>query len=311
MEPPEPHPLDFDWRFSTSAARLLARLAAGRSTVLCVGTPSVACLLEDRSIEVLLADRQPLQPVRAKVSVDPAADPPLPSSFSVVVVDPPWYPDTYRRWVAWAAAHLKRGGDLLASLWTPETRPTGAEERDEVLRWMASWADVEVRGGALGYFTPAFEEAAAIAQGYAPVDPEWRKGDLLLIRPSETPTLPPPVVAGERWVRFVFNDYQLALRIRADDPCPPRLLAVPGAMGWVWPSVSRREPGRERIDLWSSRNEVAAVEGSAEVLRHLRLIVDTDGDALRRPATEVLQILAGWQLPAGPYWRRLEWTHRA
>jgi hypothetical protein len=33
----------------------------------------------------------------------------------------------------------------------------------------------------------------------------------------------------------------------------------PLAQDWLWPSYSRRTEGRDRIDLWSSRNEVATV----------------------------------------------------
>jgi hypothetical protein len=311
MEPPEPHPLDFDWRFTATTAELLARLTAGRSPALCVGAPSVARLLENRGVEVLLVDRQPVQRVRAIVLADPGTDAPLPSSFSVVVVDPPWYPEIYRHWVAWSAAHVREGGELLASLWTPETRPGAAEECQAVVKWAASWANVETVRGTLRYITPAFEEKAAIARGDVPIEPEWRKGDLLRIRPSETPVLPRAIPAGESWLRFVFNDYQLALRVSDGDTRSPRLLTVPGAIGWVWPSVSRRAPGRGRIDLWSSRNEVAVVEGSLEVLKHLRAIMETGGGALRNPAAEVLRILTGWQLPAGPYWRTSEWMHRA
>jgi hypothetical protein len=249
--------------------------------------------------------------MRAKVSVDPGTDALLPQSFSVAVVDPPWYPEIYRRWVAWAAAHIKDGGELLASLWTPKTRPAAIEERQEILRWITSWANLEVDEGALKYVTPTFEEKALAARSFAPGNPEWRKGDLLRIRPLVAPELPQPLAARENWIRFVFDDYQLALRIIAGDTRPARLLPVSDAIAWTWPSVSRRAPGRERIDLWSSRNEVARVEGGLEVLGHLRSIIETDGDVLQHPATEVLQTLTGWQIPAGPYWRTLEWTHRA
>jgi hypothetical protein len=311
MEVPEPHPLDFDWRFTAAAARLLAGMAARRSPALCVGTPSVARLLETGGRDVLLVDRQPFQPVRSKVSADPSTDDPLSSSFSVAVVDPPWYPEVYRRWIAWAAAHVGEGGEILASLWTIETRPGAADERDEVLEWIASWAGVEIEAGALEYLTPAFETAAALARGDAPPVSELRKGDLLLIRQSATPALPPPLNVRESWARFVFNDYQLALRVRAGDTRPARLLSVRGAEGWVWPSVSRRARGREMIDLWSSGNEVATIEGSPEVLRQLRSLIQTDGAALGHPASEVLRTLACWRLPAGPYQRRMEWMHHA
>lgn len=311
MEPPEPHPLDYDWRFAPATARRLADLMLGRGAALCVGAPSVASLLEEAGVGVLLVDRQPLQPVREQVLKDPGVDAPLAASFLSSVVDPPWYPEVYRRWIAWTAAHVGRGGEILASLWPPETRPAAAEEREAALVWIGSWAEVETETDALRYDAPAFELAAARAGGAAPADPQWRTGDLLRIRPKATPVLPPPIAAADSWVRFVFNDYQLALRVRAGDGRPPRLLTVPGAEGWVWPSVSRRAGGRDRIDLWSSRNEVASVEGGPEVLEQIQSIVRTDGMTLRQPPSEVLQTLTSWQIPAGPYWRTLQWSHRA
>jgi hypothetical protein len=179
------------------------------------------------------------------------------------------------------------------------------------LEWIASWAEVEIERTTLTYTSPPFEMAAMLVQGVTLPDQHWRKGTLLRIRPYVTPSIPAPIVTLEKWVRFVFDDYQLALRLRKDENSSPRLIVVPGAKEWVWPSVSRRTPGREKIDLWSSRNEVASVEGSYEFLRDLRLIMKTDGMALRHPHSEALHSLSRWQIPIGPYRRTLEWTHRA
>jgi hypothetical protein len=311
MKAPEPHPLDFDWRFNAATARRLADLMKGYGSALCVGAPSVACLLENDGVEVSLVERQPLQSVRNLISADPSTEAALTSSFSIAFADPPWYPKIYERWLAWTATHIKNGGELLASLWLPDTRPQAEVERHAALEWIASWADVEVEPFALTYTAPLFEMAAMLAEGAKPNHQHWRTGSLLRIRPYLTPSLPASVVGLDNWVRFVFDDYQLALRLREGENSAPRILPVPGAKEWVWPSVSRRAAGRERIDLWSSRNEVALVEGGYEVLRHLRLIMETDGMVLRDPRSEILHTLTRWQIPIGPYRRTLEWTHRA
>src|ERR1043165_2860408 len=47
MKAPEPHPLDFDWRFTPKTARQLADLIAVYQSCLCVGAPTVALLLEN------------------------------------------------------------------------------------------------------------------------------------------------------------------------------------------------------------------------------------------------------------------------
>jgi hypothetical protein len=57
---PEPHPIDFDWRFNAATARSLAHRVRGAENVLCVGTPTVfkeileagrrACLIDQNSL---------------------------------------------------------------------------------------------------------------------------------------------------------------------------------------------------------------------------------------------------------------------
>jgi hypothetical protein len=308
---PEPHPLDYDWRFTKETVCLLADRVQHHDSILIVGVPSVASYLEGSGASILLIDRQPFQTVKNHSVVDLSAAPASPLLFDAALVDPPWYPMVHCHWIAWAAGQLRPRSELLASLWPENTRPGAAQERQELLQWLNSWAQVELEISALRYTTPLFELESARAYSVPVPAVDWRTGDLLVVRPFRHPSLPRQPPPADRWVRFVFNDYQLALRLRPDDSRRAQILPVPGACDWTWPSVSRRAPGRSLIDLWSSRNEVAQVAGSLEVLEHLRAIARTGGASLRNPQSNVLDILSQWALPVGPYWRTYEWTHHA
>jgi hypothetical protein len=44
----------------------------------------------------------------------------------------------------------------------------------------------------------------------------------------------------------------------------------PEAKGWLWPYVSARAPGRDRIGIWSSGGEVAQVSDPKQLISALQ-----------------------------------------
>jgi hypothetical protein len=308
-EPPESHPLDFDWRFAEPSVRALASLCEART--LALGCPGIARRLETTGAPVVLIDRQPLQPVHHRLAIDvqqEAPDSDLLGTFATVVADPPWYPDVYARWLTWAAACLSPGGRILVSLWPEDTRPNAVAERDRFFCWLDSWARVDLEYGALEYLTPPFEREAdrVVAGGMGPKP--LRKGDLVILRPFQIPPLLPPTPALSQWYRLVLDDYQLALRIQPVQRDVPRIYRHPQGCAWSWPSVSRRHPGRDKIGLWSSHNEVALVSGNEGLRALLHNFAFLDGGDRRR-LRDAFAPLADWQLPAAPIRRVIEWIH--
>jgi hypothetical protein len=307
---PEPHQLDFDWRFSEETTNNLAELLSHHARVLILGAPSVASILERAdSSDVLLIDRQPLQTNGNHLALDPGRAQPLGLHFDTALIDGPWYPTIYRRWITWAARHLNPDGEIIASLWLESTRPNASKERDELFKWLKTWASFTLKPEALHYTTPLFELETARGCMAATPGMEWRKGDLLRIHPFREITLPEEIPADQEWVRFILDDYQIALRVKPDDGRAGELTPVQGACGWIWPSVSRRFPGYDSIDLWSSRNEVASIRGYYDILKALRLIKTSNGQALRDGQSPLMRALSQWAIPIGPYWRTHEWTH--
>lgn len=304
----EPHPLDFDWRYTQRTCEELLRLAVDARHCLCVGAPSVARALETAGRPVVLVDRQPLQGIRRHLLADPSYDAPPAGDHDFVFVDPPWYPEVLMRWLGWAAAMAGRPARIFCSLWPESTRPGAAGEHVRILEWLSTWARVTVRPAALGYEPPPFEIAATLLDANQLAGKRW--GDLLEVTPLRSVPVPLRLEASEHWHRFVFDAYQLALRLRMDDELPS-IRPHPLARGWVWPSVSRRAPGRGSIDLWSSRNEVAIVDGGASIARLLDTVRDR-ASAHRLLAVESpLRPLAQWHLATLDFHRTCTWTHLA
>jgi hypothetical protein len=199
------------------------------------------------------------------------------------------------------------GGTILASLWPIDTRPTADREREELLAWMSDWAEYLIEPAALRYDVPLFESVARSLQGIPDPATPWRRGDLLELVVRRMPSLPQAIVKTDVWRRFVWGDYQLALRIMNDTANEPTLAKHPLAQGWLWPSYSRRAEGRERIDLWSSRNEVAVVTGTLRLAEELSLFTSTK--MLPEHGSEALRLILGsWQVPSYPFHRSYEWT---
>lgn len=126
---PEPHPLDIDWRFTKPTTDTLADLAGVDGRHLAVGTPTLAEALERSGREVVLVDRQPIQRVRQHLKIDPGMTDPIEGGFDRVIMDPPWYPKIYVRWLSWAAQSITPGGKIIATMWTDATRPSARKER--------------------------------------------------------------------------------------------------------------------------------------------------------------------------------------
>lgn len=309
QSPPEPHPLDFDWRFERETINKLIRLTNAHP-ILAVGTPQLARGLFAQGYAVQLVDRQPHLALLNAILLDIETAEPLDRSWMTAVLDPPWYPSVYRRWIGWAAQHIPAGGRILASLWPVDTRPTAKAERDELLEWASEWANCRIEPFTLRYEVPPFESIVRQMQGIPDPNAVWRKGDLLELRVRERPPLPPPIIKTEVWHRFVWNDYQLALRIGEHAEGESSISMHPLAAGWNWPSYSQRAIGRALIDLWSSRNEVAIVAG-ASLLKE-ELLIFTDRQRFPEVGSRGLQQLLGnWQIPSLPFQRSYSWVQNA
>jgi hypothetical protein len=137
-----------------------------------------------------------------------------------------------------------------------------------------------------------------------------RRGILLELLVERVPPLLAPVERREIWQRFIIEDYQLALRLGGPEAAFPSVLHHPEAIGWQWPYVSARAPGRSAIDLWSTDGEVAQILSATTVADLLRRAVASDGPEGFERILAPLPHLLSWNIPRPPYRSLSEWQHR-
>jgi hypothetical protein len=273
QERPVPHPLEFYWRNDATSLALFTELAASHGPGACVaylGMPnafaSAARYLPDQRRVLLDRSRgraEALADLGEAVHIDLLRDD-LPSlQADAVVTDPPWYPDHIRSFL-WAAARLLRVGAAVYASFPPDgTRPTVEQERKEVLTWARAVGLelVERRPCAVRYVSSPFELESHRAAGLGGVPLDWRCGDLLVFRRiAAAPAPRPPLPRSEEpWSSNTIAGVPIWVRAREDElfPLGERLL-TPLVRGDVLQTVSRRDPLRARVDVWTSRNRVYA-----------------------------------------------------
>lgn len=272
---PELHPLDFEWYFTRECAEQVAHLLAGpRREILCLGAPTVcAALVANSSQKTRLLDRNPavlqrfpiLRKARSLHLDDIARAREIGCRADVIIFDAPWYFHDVLVWAAIATQLVKPSGVLAFSLFPPLVRPAATAERQRILEFVSSIGDVEIAEDALTYDTPLFEREALRAAGIE--DPgNWRRGDLVFVKVKSTfskhsDQSQPGKAAGSAWRTLVVSGQVIKIRVRRQGSSDggEALSPVEGVPSFVYPTVSARDPRRNRIDLWTSRNRVARV----------------------------------------------------
>lgn len=267
---PSPHPLDADWRFTPATARAIADEARKGSRkpsiIVLLGVPTVFReLVGDRAGGVVLLERsgstitglEPMSPPGSVTRCDVARDKLPELSADMVVADPPWYPEDMKPFI-WAAASLAREhATVLFSIPPKLVRPGIARERQGVFEFASRCGleVVSVQRGVLRYTTPAFERNALRAAGFKGEYPDWRVGDLVVFRAhrGQLPRRPNQPV-GERWRFEQISGTTIAFRDEWPQRADPRLVRI--VPGDVLSSVSRRDPVRARVRVWTTGNRV-------------------------------------------------------
>ncbi|MGH3770487.1 MAG: hypothetical protein ACRDRW_03660, partial [Pseudonocardiaceae bacterium] len=136
-----------------------------------------------------------------------------------------------------------------------------------------------LRSGGVRYLTPHFEAVSlqAAACG-ASIPTSWRRGDVLLFkRLSRSVTVfqhsaHDPLSAGRQWREVHFGPVRVKLAERPTGTDVGSLVH-----GDVLTTVSRRDPVRKRVGMWTSGNRVFTL---ANPLAISQLIILCDGDLM-------------------------------
>lgn len=302
-----PHQLDYDWRFTERTAYELKSLIRDSRSLL-IGCPTVAESLGGWGDDSALVDRQPAvtcrysgKVIQADVREDSAALP-VGGAFETIIFDSPWYQEDLLIWLDLALGQSRLGTRIYFSLWPDSTRPTAAIESSYVLNQLGAKGQITRHSGVLFYETPGFEHISMPEAG-----DEWRTGDLICVEVED----PGPMGAWKRklrhsWDRFAFDDFQVALHVSDRRVSRPSISRV--FRSWTLPSVSRRQIGLDRIQIWTSENRVGSITGGKHFYQALRALVRNEETSLNGENREALQLMRDNDfIPTKIGSRRLEW----
>ena len=319
---PEPHPIDFEWRYTAATADSLASMlseAGGR--IGCFGTPSVFVRLMHRSADAILIDRNPAllrhfntslhdrmrtDDLSRRLSQSTDTDKDSENGFDTILLDPPWYVGQTKAWLARALSLLRTNGRIILTLFPELLRPAAPREREELVVLLRSLGRVRRLDIVPRYTTPVFESETLSAFGLADLG-QWRSGELfeVTIRDPQQHILELPVIENDTWERVQLGRQVVAIR-HSDSTrgMPVSVRPVEASASFLLRSVSARDPTRQRVTVWTSRNRAALVTGTDLAQRFLaqlagrrspRELFENEPDFEEaRPALLTLQALVGW-----------------
>ena len=274
---PAPHPLDFSWWFDSATTHKLCdltlSLVGNDDSIILLGTPrlfvELSALEPHRNLLLLDADRLVAtrltsgHPCQAIQIFDVMRDPLPQCRGELVIADPPWYEDEICSFL-WSASFLVNvGGNIIMTLPTLGTRPGVLTERDRILNW-AIHLGLKPRNleeSALAYMSPPFEINALVASGIRNVPLNWRRGAFAIFEKTQPTSSPrPSSPPAERWKEETIGDVRIRVR-NAERNAWGSPLLQPLVTGDILPSVSRRDPRRDLVDVWTSGNRVFQCAG--------------------------------------------------
>ena len=281
---PEPHPLDFDWRFSGETLRSLCKRISARQgePVAVLGAPTLYKYLVDSGMDAWLFDKNIhiITSLRESgylsvIECDLFHFAEEPPRFSSALADPPWYMEHYRAFLDAASRMLLPGGQLFISVLPRLTRPSAAIDRFRILETAVELGfDLsEMNPAVLQYASPPFESEALRAESISVKD--WRTGDLFtFVRRMETPRR--QVLTGakttDRWESILLGNTTIKVRVQQASAEPFDYMGASHTGELRLRSVSRRSPARSRVNLWTSRNLALVVSNTTLVVAVLRKI---------------------------------------
>ncbi len=268
---PVPHPLDYDWRYSPKGLMAiieqLERKVTAKGVVALLGAPTLAKALSERrsTLQLHLFDQNTLwgQLIDGVAfhELDLASDgvpKEVLNQADYVVLDPPWYIDTYKHFIWYGSQLLNDGGTLAISVLPIGTRPSADADRRKIMDYAKSCGLVFVgeETAALNYSTPPFERNAFRAAGISTAIDEWRHADLWEYRPVQNAagsSRPEQEKEVSTWHELTLDVVRIRFDMTASSGLPELHSLVHGD---VLPTVSARDPRRENATVWTSGNRI-------------------------------------------------------
>ena len=281
-----PHCLDYEWWFTHGGRERVEDLLLHSNplpvpeSVVFLGSPLfgafASALLPESQIHILDKSGATLEAIKEDVDSERVrlvcydAEEPLIQELigiaDMVFFDPPWYVDYYDLFLRRSMQLIfNRYATVAFVLFPLLTRPASLQERKQVFEIAMAYglSLVAMESHVAHYYTPQFEQESLAIKG---IDAKnWRRGDLAMFI-SDGTCLPENIalrVEEGRWLELIVSKIKVKVRVKDEDPdtyISPELLDF--ADGKVaLPTVSRRDPIRNEIDLWTSTQRGFKIKG--------------------------------------------------
>ncbi len=188
----------------------------------------------------------------------------------MVFFDPPWYVDYYDLFFRRSAQLIgEKYGTVAAVLFPVLTRPNALHERAAVFTsaMTTELTLVAFEAQLAHYLTPHFEQEALQKQGIQAKN--WRRGDLTLFitNGQSVPENIGITVEKFQWYEALIGKIKVKVKKQTDARDAyerPELVAIRSGETQL-ATVSRRDPMRDEIDLWTSTHHAFKLKGSETV----------------------------------------------
>lgn len=280
-QPPVPHILDFDWRFSKNGMENIARALRNsiqdqKATIVFIGTPSLFkyCIEAlHENVKLVLVDQNAEKHAAGIISdrvkfisedINGACEALGTIYADFIVMDPPWYYNYYELFFDRATLMSHIDTCILCVMPPSFTRPTAEKERESLLKHLESQYGLKklhYQSGVVSYHTPPYERNVLRMNGIHCIPANWRIGDMLIVQKQKPgnekrkffPFLEEPL----SWDEISIGSIRIKIRHEKNqiDSYGIKLESI--YHDDIYPSVKRSSRGKSvDINVWTSGNRV-------------------------------------------------------
>lgn len=284
------------WEYSDSCIEYLIERSWGSDSRVClIGCPTLVSYLpvrESAYSHLLIDLRTPVAQDSQKFrhlryDVNCLSGEEFEGLFDTCFIDPPWYVDSYHRWIDIAVSYCRQGGLVAFSLLGSMTRPSAIEDRERILEHCESRGlEIRIYEDAILYDVPEFEQAMLRRAG-VPIFP-WKRADLVVGRLAAKPDLGGVDLAGPvaPFGHVVLSSLSIDVVFDRHDLTESRNLSA-GVGGYWMVSPSRRERGLSDCNVFTSNGARFIAAQPFDLYCKLRSLSDLDDQAVHSRLVEL------------------------
>ncbi|HML66722.1 MAG TPA: hypothetical protein PKC55_18000 [Dysgonomonas sp.] len=276
----EPNPIDFDWRFTDdSVSDILNLIEISKNNIGCFGVPSVFRKIVTHS-DTILFDINPflkdeLPDCKNRIIVaDLNFEKIIGYEFDIIIMDPPWYTNSFINWFKQAINNLKSGGTIFTTKIPSLVRPSAVKDWESIINKINLYLSTEKKEIDILYKTPLFEIESYKSIGLMNIG-DWRKAEFVSFKLINKEILEFEIEPKNNWERYKFGNKTVSIKI-TDNNQEIKIIPPYPDGSYILKSVSNRDEYKKKINFITSRNKALIIQGTIKVNSFLKNLALTD-----------------------------------